>query len=252
MKICETRALIGNINPFRYRGYYYDVETGFYYLQTRYYDPTICRFINADNYELVAELSCVPGELNMYAYCNNNPIMCTDPTGCFWDYILDAGFLIWGIYDVIKNPDDWTNWAALGIDVVFAVLPFVTSGGGKVVKLANIADDVTDFRKVTVIGETMTRVQTVSQFVNAADNLYDGFKYYNRLSDLGKGGKVLAEIGGKASNVAWLYGKARRRYTIIDIGIDIKRTTRSSSYITEKIFLSIRQTRNIWKFYQVF
>ena len=47
---------IGNINPFRYRGYYYDTETGFYYLQTRYYDPTICRFINADNYELVAQL----------------------------------------------------------------------------------------------------------------------------------------------------------------------------------------------------
>ena len=47
---------IGNINPFRYRGYYYDNETGFYYLQTRYYDLTICRFINADNYEIVLEL----------------------------------------------------------------------------------------------------------------------------------------------------------------------------------------------------
>ena len=57
---------VGNINPFRYRGYYYDVETGFYYLQTRYYDPTICRFINADNYELVAQLSNLPGQLNMY------------------------------------------------------------------------------------------------------------------------------------------------------------------------------------------
>ena len=43
---------IEKINPFRYRGYYYDTETGFYYLQTRYYDPTICRFINADNYAL--------------------------------------------------------------------------------------------------------------------------------------------------------------------------------------------------------
>ena len=59
-----SSSFIGNINPIRYRGYYYDVETGFYYLQTRYYYPTICRFINADNYELVAELSYVPGELN--------------------------------------------------------------------------------------------------------------------------------------------------------------------------------------------
>lgn len=79
--INTSATFIGNINPFRYRGYYYDVETGFYYLQTRYYDPTICRFINADNYELVATLSTVPGQLNMYAYCNNNPIMYTDETG---------------------------------------------------------------------------------------------------------------------------------------------------------------------------
>ena len=247
----NSQSSIGNINPFRYRGYYYDTETGFYYLQTRYYDPTICRFINADDYELVADLASSM-QLNMYAYCGNNPVMCIDPTGCFWDYIFDAIFLVWGIHDVIQNPNDWTNWVALGIDVIFAVVPFVTTGGGKVVKLGNLADDVTDFSKVTVIGETMSRVQTVSQFVNAADNLYEGFTHYNRLSSLGKGGKFLAEIGGKGSNVIWLYKKARKGYTIIDIGIDIKRATRSSSYITEKIFLSIWKTRNIWKFYQVF
>ena len=40
--------MLGKLNPFRYRSYYYDNETGFYYLQSRYYDPTICRFVNAD------------------------------------------------------------------------------------------------------------------------------------------------------------------------------------------------------------
>lgn len=64
----------------------------------------------------------------------------------------------------------------------------------------NVADDISDFKKITVVGETMTRVQTISQFVNATDNLYDGFKAYDRLSDLGKGGKVLAEIAGKEDN----------------------------------------------------
>ena len=39
---------LGEANPLRYRGYYYDNETGYYYLQSRYYDPSICRFINAD------------------------------------------------------------------------------------------------------------------------------------------------------------------------------------------------------------
>ena len=66
---------------FRYRGYYYDAETGFYYLQSRYYDPSICRFISADQYELVGTLSDVVGQLNLYAYCNNNPIMYTDESG---------------------------------------------------------------------------------------------------------------------------------------------------------------------------
>ena len=72
---------IGAANPFRYRGYYYDNETGFYYLQSRYYDPEIYRFINADNLELIPSLSQIPGQLNLYAYCNNNPLMYTDETG---------------------------------------------------------------------------------------------------------------------------------------------------------------------------
>ena len=69
------------LNPFRYRGYYYDNETGFYYLQSRYYDPAIGRFLNADSH--VSTETGLPG-YNMYAYCNNNPAMGTDPTGEFF------------------------------------------------------------------------------------------------------------------------------------------------------------------------
>ncbi len=69
---------IGNLNPIRYRGYYYDTETGFYYVSSRYYDPEIGRFINADS-----QLNQKDGILgyNMFAYCHNNPIMYSDPTG---------------------------------------------------------------------------------------------------------------------------------------------------------------------------
>ena len=69
---------IGNLNPIRYRSYYYDTETGFYYLQSRYYDPAIRRFINADGY--VNANGDILG-FNMYAYCGNNPVMYSDPTG---------------------------------------------------------------------------------------------------------------------------------------------------------------------------
>jgi RHS repeat-associated protein len=67
-----------NLNPFRYRGYYYDRETGFYYLQSRYYDPETGRFLNADG--LISTGTGVAG-YNMYAYCNNNPVNYIDPSG---------------------------------------------------------------------------------------------------------------------------------------------------------------------------
>ena len=65
-------------NPLRYRGYYYDSETGFYYLQSRYYDPANRRFVNADTYASTGQGFA---GTNMFAYCNNNPVMYTDPAG---------------------------------------------------------------------------------------------------------------------------------------------------------------------------
>ena len=82
--VVSKSGTMADVNPIRYRGYYYDTETGFYYLNTRYYDPEIRRFINADNYELLPELAGVYGQVNLYNYCNNNPVMYTDPTGEFW------------------------------------------------------------------------------------------------------------------------------------------------------------------------
>ena len=70
---------IAILNPIRYRGYYYDTETRLYYLQSRYYDATLCRFLNRDNVNYL-EPESIHG-LNLYAYCNNNPIMFADPSG---------------------------------------------------------------------------------------------------------------------------------------------------------------------------
>lgn len=84
-KVLTDPTSIANLNPLRYRGYYYDAETGFYYLQSRYYDPAICRFINADAYATTnagSFLSC-----NMFAYCGNNPVNRADQSGTFWKEI---------------------------------------------------------------------------------------------------------------------------------------------------------------------
>ena len=71
-------TFIGHINPLRYRGYYYDRETRLYYLQSRYYDFAICRFINADGLFTDGFIGA-----NLFAYCANNPVNTTDPTGNF-------------------------------------------------------------------------------------------------------------------------------------------------------------------------
>ncbi len=72
---------MGNLNPFRYRGYYYDTETGFYFLKSRYYDPEVCRFISLDNV-FFANNFRING-LNLYMYCIDNPVMYVDTIGFY-------------------------------------------------------------------------------------------------------------------------------------------------------------------------
>ena len=74
----STSANIGSLNPIRYRGYYFDSETGFYYLKSRYYDPRICRFINADG---LASTGHGFVGTNMFAYCLNRPLNESDANG---------------------------------------------------------------------------------------------------------------------------------------------------------------------------
>ena len=102
---------IGNINPFRYRSYYYDIETGWYYLQSRYYNPSIGRFISADG--LVGELGNIQSH-NMYAYCANNPVMYTD-SGGYCAHII-GGIIIGALFgagaQIIANVlsgEEWYN-----------------------------------------------------------------------------------------------------------------------------------------------
>ena len=82
----SSSGRLAEINPLRYRGYYYDSETGFYYLQSRYYDPENHRFINADSY-----LSTGRGTVaqNMYAYADNSPVMNTDSCGNYTFYTVN-------------------------------------------------------------------------------------------------------------------------------------------------------------------
>ena len=80
-EIVRDEGGIASLNPYRYRGYYYDAETGLYYLKSRYYDGELGRFINADDIDAAEMMKTEPGGLNLYAYCLNDPVNTTDPDG---------------------------------------------------------------------------------------------------------------------------------------------------------------------------
>ena len=92
-------TFIGHINPLRYRGYYYDRETRLYYLQSRYYDFANCRFINADTFATTDANGFLSA--NMFAYCENNPIMLVDQDGGV--PVIIAGALIGGLVGAISG-----------------------------------------------------------------------------------------------------------------------------------------------------
>ncbi len=78
---------LGKDNPYRFKGYYYDEETGMYYLKSRYYQPEICRFISADSYASTGQ--GILGH-NVYCYCGNNPVNAMDPDGKLFKNIKNA------------------------------------------------------------------------------------------------------------------------------------------------------------------
>ena len=95
---------IGELNPIRYRGYYLDEETGYYFCQTRYYSPEWRRWINADCLFIAGDHLTAA---NMYAYCDGNPVMYVDPSGMANIPIFDSvalAKLVWGmIVAAVKN-----------------------------------------------------------------------------------------------------------------------------------------------------
>lgn len=86
-----------NDNPIKYRGYYFDHAIGMYYLQSRYMNPVVNRFFNADDPDIARESKDVPVGMNLFAYCNNDPVNYVDPTGyksrkkAMWEIIADKG-----------------------------------------------------------------------------------------------------------------------------------------------------------------
>ena len=128
----DTTKTLAELNPLRYRGYYYDTDNlGFYYLQSRYYDADTCRFISADEYT-----DTDTGYLgyNMFAYCNNNPILLKDEDGEFGILALCAigGLISGGLKyagEVVSNYRSGKSGAEAWTDVDWGGVASATFSG---------------------------------------------------------------------------------------------------------------------------
>ena len=116
-------------NPFRYRGYYYDVETGLYYLNSRYYDPETGRFINIDDISVLDITNIAVNGLNLYAYCLNNPVNEVDRNGNIVSWLLAiivgavVGAFVNTTFEIVNQvkTNGWnpTNWDLGKIGLAF-------------------------------------------------------------------------------------------------------------------------------------
>ena len=248
----EEYVTLANLNPFRYRGYYFDEETGLYFLQTRYYDPVVGRFISRDSIEY-ADPETICG-LNLYAYCGNNPVMFTDETGTMPNWLkwliggiafigavvltavtggalapvfigmgvsIVAGGLIQGTINAIDGGSFWAGFADGAADG--ALWGGIFALGGAVLRTAKILTNG------ITIGENMTRV---AKYANSAGQaVYKGMPGYNIVKFL-KGGTTANKLA-MAHNEAFIKRMMRWGVKITDIGMDISKFPRSQFYLME-------------------
>lgn len=182
-KVISSIGAIAEVNPIRYRGYYYDKETELYYLQNRYFDPAVGRFINADSYASTGQ--SMIGH-NMYAYCNNNPFCNVDASGTFFFTALGAvtGFIS-GALSAMATEEDSAKWfdiatrgaaggaiAGAGVDAALLIMgipgvgvPAVVGAFAIAYAAGGVGNVVTSYSTAKVCGSEYSSEQAIGMFI---------------------------------------------------------------------------------------
>lgn len=172
---------IGHLNPFRYRGYFFDEESGLYYLNSRYYDPETGRFISPDVLSILDETKGQINGLNLYMYCNDNPIMFYDPNGNFAIGAFLMGLAVsslvsWGLTQIFGaqifgGMSSIVNGASAILTSVslfaFGPIGWVIGGIGIVAGLTSIAFGIAEIQEGLGYGNWL-------KSIGITGNLYNG------------------------------------------------------------------------------
>ena len=192
-RVLTSTGDLADINPLRYRGYYYDVETGLYYLQSRYYDPETSRFINSDVY---SDSSAGMLAYNLFLYCANNPVSGYDPNGTWnWGKFFDGASMI-----------------SIGVTAVAVAVTVLSCGAAAPVMVAvaaatATAGTLTAMNGAAEVVEAGTRYNVVRDGVFGGDD--EAYEIYKTTT------QTIAEVGtvmcgayysAKGANVCFIAG----------------------------------------------
>ena len=210
---------MASVNPFRYRGYYYDTETGFYYLQSRYYNPEIGRFINTDSINVIGATPTALTDKNLYAYCSNNPVMFVDPTG---------------------HVPEWLKWVAVGIGaaLTIAAITVLTCGVGTATLTGAV---MVGAAKETLIGAAVGVIGggAIGYAIDGKDGMFTGAAL-----GFGCGAVIGAIAGGISGAISYVPPNTFKPYPTNQFGVDpssliSQRSTLSTKKLAKNLFETI-------------
>ena len=166
------------VNPYLYRGYYYDSDLGFYYLQSRYYDPITCRFINADDISVIAASPASLTDKNLFAYCDNNPVMRVDKNGEFWNWLVGTvvGACGAALAANIQGKEGREFWGSVANGAAAGFIGGVTTDALVITGIPSVGVAIIAYAASGVIGNiagSLIESCITKQEVNASDLIVD-------------------------------------------------------------------------------
>ena len=205
---------IAHVNPFRYRGYFYDAETGFYYLNSRYYDPGTGRFVNADKV-VSASGKSIHG-YNTFAYCFNNPVNMSDQNGNWPKWVETAAN--WVKTNIIDPVKDAINSA---LSVQYDV-PLYEQGNLPLC-WAYSQTMVESFQNGTTLtqGEADSRAREIAVSVHGEDNWRQGGWPTNRGKRISTVNRISLAYELKKGPLYGYYANSDSAHLIVVTGIDV-------------------------------